>query len=180
MPCTLSTARARHAPQNACPATNLCCDSRPSFSSKQVCCGDDENFDTEWTPYDLVITATTTDPVYTLTEGSRGYYKVSGKSLFVKFNIQLASLSVAGSGDYLFSLPTGLTFANPTDVGSFYIDDTQPLPYVGTIIRNNNFMKLGFHLSFVLGTPIRMGFINSANSNILILPVSGDIHIRLE
>ena len=119
MPCTTNSAHARHTPVNSCPTPGLCCDSSTSFSSQQVCCG--ENYDQDWTPYDLRITADTTNPIYTLNQDSLSEFKVVGKSLFIKFHIEIDTVTSVGTGTYRLSLPSGFTFklSDPfTDIGT--------------------------------------------------------------
>lgn len=194
MPCTLSNARARHLPVNACPAPNLCCDDTPSFSSKPVCCGEDGNFDSEWRSYDLAIGvfpgtgSPDADPTYTQdAETSYALYKVSGKSLFVKFSLAL-TVTGAGSGIYCFSLPPGINIPNSNkDVGIVFLDiaNSPNLPpfinLAGHINVFNGYMKL--YLPDGTGTTAFSFVLSSLGSPSWPLVngrYDGDIHIHLE
>lgn len=179
MPCTLSNARARHIPVNACPTAGSCCDNGTSFSTQSVCCED--NFDQDWTPYDIRISATTTNPTYVQDQDSFAVYKVDGKSLFVKFVIVIESVSGSGSGIYQLNLPSG--FRNTLDVGNILlfttVGQTPQVPVQGML------SQLGSGSSTLLRVLIPSTIPASIfwdNTNIPITAGGvfvGDIHIRL-
>jgi hypothetical protein len=60
--------------------------------------------DTAWTPYTPVWTAASTNPV--IGNGTiEGYYKVVGKTCFVRGNIAMGSTTTFGSGEWYVSMP---------------------------------------------------------------------------
>jgi hypothetical protein len=172
MPCSLSNARARHVPVNACPTVGSCCDTSTSFSTQSVCCG--ENFDQEWTPYDIQITATTTNPGYTLAPGSIAAYKIVGKSLFVKFLININQVFSIGAGNYIISLPFS---DNGNDVGTIVLFINNVTTIVqGTLIQNNDD---GLYV-LIPSTIPSSDFWSPTNLPIIQGGIYyGDIHIRL-
>lgn len=120
MPCTTKS-RARHIPQNVCPDPNTCCDVQPSFSSKQVCCGDDEKFDVDWIPYDVVVTGSIANPSFA--GSSEAYYKLDKNSVFVKINATNGLGGNAGNGIYRYSLPPIDLSTDGTHYGTVVIRD---------------------------------------------------------
>lgn len=165
MPCTFQNSRARHTTQNVC--SNSCCDEKPSYFSKKVCC-EDENFDTDWTPYDLKITTDGTQP--TIAQSGTAHYKTIGKSLFIKFNLTLF-VSNPGTGTYLFSLPDGYS-SNSSNIGTFLTSST----FAGTIEAFNTNMRLLLYISQSVGNPVLSSPVTDLNNQTII----GDVHIRLD
>jgi hypothetical protein len=62
------------------------------------------NYETAWTPYTPVWTAASIDPV--IGNGTiEGWYKVIGKTCFVRGNIVMGSTTTFGSGEWYVSMP---------------------------------------------------------------------------
>ena len=63
----------------------------------------------EWEPYTLNITAVTSDPTKGTTSVDQAYYRRVGDSMEIKFDYAQTTTGTAGSGVYLFSVPSGYT-----------------------------------------------------------------------
>lgn len=183
MPCTLSNARARHVPVNACPPTGSCCDTVTSFSSQQVCCG--ESFDQDWTPYDIQITASITNPVYTQDpDESYGVYKVVGKSLFVKFVIVIDNVGNAGNGNgiYSISLPSGFSFSKG-NVGNILLNTrfgmNSSFPIQGMLFQISNTLQVAIPSTETPPTVVSQEWTSTNLPIVVGANYFGDIHIRL-
>jgi hypothetical protein len=62
------------------------------------------NYETAWTPYTPIWTAASVDPV--IGNGTiEGWYKVIGKTCFVRGNIVMGSTTTFGSGEWYVSMP---------------------------------------------------------------------------
>ena len=65
---------------------------------------------TEWTSYGpLNIGGSTTAPTKGTVVSDTAYYKVVGRSLFIRYTYGQSGPGAAGSGDYLFPIPAGFT-----------------------------------------------------------------------
>lgn len=184
MPCT-NNATTRHVVTPVC--TQGCCQSPSAFSSGQVCCAENDNYDTEWTPFDMRIIVnldTGTDPIYTLNPVSIAVYKVSGKTMFIQFSYAISAVSNIGNGTYLFTVPSGFNYVTQTPSTLNYSSGT-------LVIANNTFGALIFLNAAGLRTGISANLLKLAapatlepfSSNNVVLGTGqyiGNIQIQLE
>lgn len=73
-----------------------------------------------WTEYTMVVTATTTNPTLPTATVNKAQHKRVGDTLFLRWQFAHAAGSGGndGSGDYIFSLPPGISFASDQVVGT--------------------------------------------------------------
>ena len=85
---------------------------------------------TGWKEYSLVIDATTTAPGLTGTiVQNKAFYRQIGDSLEIMYSLHQSTAGTAGSGTYLFPLPTGFTI-DTNKIGTLGV--TGELPVVGS------------------------------------------------
>jgi len=64
---------------------------------------------TEWQDYPMVVTSTGTSPTLGTTSTNKAQYRRVGSDLEVRYDLVITSAGTTGTGDYLYSLPAGLT-----------------------------------------------------------------------
>lgn len=80
------------------------------------------SLDTAWTPYTPVWTAASTNPV--IGNGTiEGYYKVVGKTCFVRGNIAMGSTTTFGSGEWYVSMPFTASHADAILITANLLDN---------------------------------------------------------
>ena len=68
---------------------------------------------TTWSTYTPTIGATTTAPTLGTVVSQFARFQVIGKVMFLQMTIDTSSAAAAGTGTYLFPLPSGYTFVAP-------------------------------------------------------------------
>src|SRR5271165_3346954 len=81
---------------------------------------------TDWVPFTMVITGSVSNPAAGAGATSAAAWRRVGDSMEINFNFSQTAAGSAGSGLYLFSIPTGFT-----------IDSTK------TLTTNNNASAVG-------------------------------------
>jgi len=106
-----------------------------------------------WTLYTPVITATTTTPTIGSGTTLKGYYMQNGKILNLQMFLSQTSSGTAGSGTYLFTIPTGFTI-NTAITGVYSSSAPFPLPTIGVATADigNNVANLGTGSAIVYST----------------------------
>ena len=64
---------------------------------------------TEWTNYTQTIIGETTNPTKGTTNVDTASFKVIGKTLYLKWGMNMTGAGVGGTGDYRFTIPAGFT-----------------------------------------------------------------------
>lgn len=103
------------------------------------------------TQNNITFEGTTSDPIITLSNQTCSYI-IIGDTVQIKYKIAWTTSSNAGSGDYLLSLPTGITFntlINKTYTGSMWLPDIASMsqyliPLTGGYIFTNNWNTTGY------------------------------------
>ena len=62
-----------------------------------------------WASFTTTVSATTTNPTSGTIAVNVSYYLQMGKMLYIKYNYKQTAAGTAGSGTYLFNIPTGFT-----------------------------------------------------------------------
>lgn len=90
---------------------------------------------TGWKEYSLVVGATTTAPTFngTIVE-NRAIYRQIGDSLEIMYSLHQSTAGTAGSGTYLFPIPTGFTI----DTNKINLGLTTELPVLGPAQATNS------------------------------------------
>jgi hypothetical protein len=80
------------------------------------------NYETAWTPYTPIWTAASVDPV--IGNGTiEGWYKVIGKTCFVRGNIAMGSTTTFGSGEWYVSMPFTASHADAILMSANLLDN---------------------------------------------------------
>lgn len=80
------------------------------------------SMDTNWAPYSLTIGATTTPPTKGTTTFDSAEWRRRGENMDIRYYLRQTGAGSAGSGDYLFPIPSGYTIdSTPLYTGSNYI-----------------------------------------------------------
>lgn len=79
---------------------------------------------TEWTQYTMTIGGVTTPPTKGTIVHDKAFFKVIGKTLFIKYYYQQSSGGGGGSGEYLYPLPAGFTVN--TDITPVAVASAEP------------------------------------------------------
>lgn len=98
--------------------------------------------DTDWTPYTLAITASTTAPTLgAFAAGSRFMYRIVGKTLEMKMAYTAAAGASAGSGYYRFNVPPGCLIRTQSVYGpagqGIVSEIATPLFFQGVVIPDS-------------------------------------------
>ena len=64
---------------------------------------------TDWTSFSMTIGGTTSAPTRGTVTSEKAYYRRVGRNMEVMYALQMSAAGAAGSGAYLFSIPTGYT-----------------------------------------------------------------------
>lgn len=64
---------------------------------------------TDWTPYTMTITGSTTNPTKGTTATDQAYWRRVGDQMEIRYEYSQTAAGSAGSGNYLFALPAGYT-----------------------------------------------------------------------
>lgn len=84
---------------------------------------------TDWTDYPLTIGAVTTPPTLGTTTINKAQWRRVGGDMEIKFDLRQTTAGTAGSGDYLFPLPSGYTADSTKFPGVYTGSNYTPIGY---------------------------------------------------
>lgn len=136
------------------------------------------------TAFTTTITATTTAPTPGTIATNVSYYLQMGKTLFVTFNYSTTTGGNAGSGTYLFSIPTGFTIntsivpINASGIDAALGSGTAlQSPYQSTLVP---YVYDSTHYAILAYTSVTLNF-NPISNGVYALsfPVAYSINLRI-
>lgn len=118
----------------------------------------------EWQSYTLTVGATTTAPTFGTSSINEARYRRVGDSMQIKYQLRITTAGSAGSGTYLFPLPTGYTI----DTAKLTPSTTNVKPAVGvaSVEEDDTLLHTGFVKAYST-TQLAIYADNGASSNVV-------------